>query len=415
MSAAEAASPQAAEPTQAAFSRGTAIALVLAGIFSFSALAVLASFAPDLRTGGDPGAHALSKSAVGFGGLVKLLQLEGKSVVVSRSKVAPANPEALRVLTPPAGADASDIAPLTGGPTLVILPKWIVSGDSRNPDWVTRFAPLPADAILKGPLGILKSPSLSRRRGAGLIPLHLAQTSETLGEARIEDLQTIAATDLAPVVVDDVGDVVLGVRREPGRQDVYVLADPDLLDTYGLRELGGARLGRAVLDQARPGPGPIFFDVTLNGYERGRNLWKLAFQPPFLAATLCVLFAAILMGLQAAVRFGAERRAERAIGLGKQALADNQAGLIRMAKREPRMAEPYLKLIRDRTARIVGAGSVSDEGKLEALLDRLGARRTDVKISELSQEARNVADPAALVRLARRLHQWKLEISRERQ
>jgi hypothetical protein len=122
-----------------------------------------------------------------------------------------------------------------------------------------------------------------------------------------------------------------------------------------------------------------------------------------------------MMGLQAAVRFGAVRREERAIGLGKRALADNQAGLIRMAKREHRMAQPYARLVRDRTARIVGAGQVADEGQLETLLDRLGRKRTELSIAELSSEARQVADPAGLMRLARRLHQWKLEISRERQ
>jgi len=244
----------------------------------------------------------------------------------------------------------------------------------------------------------------------------MAQTGETVGEVRVDSLQTIIATNLTPVVVDDVGDVVLGVRTDDNGDYVYVLADPDLLNTFGLRELEGARIAERLLDLARPAPGgPVFFDVTLNGYERGRNLWKLAFEPPFLAATLCALFAGVLMGLQAAVRFGAERRAERAIGLGKRALADNQAGLIRMAKREGRMASPYLKLVRDRTAKIVGAGQIADEDKLEQLLDRLGARRTELKISDLSQEAKSVTDPAGLLRLARRLHQWKLEISRERQ
>jgi hypothetical protein len=100
--------------------------------------------------------------------------------------------------------------------------------------------------------------------------------------------------------------------------------------------------------------------------------------------------------------------------MGKRALADNQAGLIRMAKREHRMAEPYARLVRDRAARVVGAGQVTDEAQLEALLDRLGARRTELSIAGMSAEARQVADPGGLLRLARRLYQWKLEISRER-
>ena len=78
------------------------------------------------------------------------------------------------------------------------------------------------------------------------------------------------------------------------------------------------------------------------------------------------------------------------------------------------MAEPYARLIRDRAARDVGAGQVADEAQLETLLDRLGERRTELSIAALSAEARQVADPFGLLRLARRLYQWKLEMSRER-
>lgn len=404
--------PQANAP---AFSRQAIIALIVAGLFSFSALAVLGSFAPDLRTGGDPRAHALSKSAVGYGGLVKLLQLEGQSVLIARTRAAPANPEALRVLTPDASVRPAELSRLIEGPTLMILPKWHLSTDRRSPDWVTRAGLNDAADLLKNPLSILDKPVLERRKDQTLVTLKWADDDTVVGQVPIANLQTVKAANLESVIVDEAGHVVLGARADEQGRNIYVLAEPDLLNTFALRDLNGAMVARAVLDGARPGPGPIFFDVTLNGYERGRNLWKLAFEPPFLAATLCTLVAGLLMGLQAAVRFGPHRREQRAIGLGKRALADNQAGLIRMAKREARMAEPYLKLIRDRTARIVGAGQVADEGRLERLLDRLGARRTQLSISELATEARGVSDPAGLMKLARRLHQWKLEISRERQ
>jgi hypothetical protein len=205
------------------------------------------------------------------------------------------------------------------------------------------------------------------------------------------------------------------LAKDP-EHDIYLLAEPDLLNTYGLRSLVGARAALALLAAARPSAhSAVFFDVTLNGYQRERSLWKLAFQPPFLAATLCAFAAAILMGVHAAVRFGAPAAEDRAFGLGKRALADNQAALIRMAKREHRMAPAYAGLVRDRVARAVGAGSITDEAALEALLDRLGATRVEHPFSTLMSESRQVADPAGLMRLARRLHQWKLEMTRERQ
>src|SRR3954462_15057288 len=124
MSAVEASIPETQQPT---FTKGAVIAMLAAGLFSLSALAVLASFAPDLRTGGDPRAHAMSKSAVGYGGLVKLLQLQGEPVLISRTRAAPANPEALRVLTPDDEVKPAEIAGMLGGATLVVLPKWEIA------------------------------------------------------------------------------------------------------------------------------------------------------------------------------------------------------------------------------------------------------------------------------------------------
>lgn len=408
------ATPQHSEPS-AAFSRGTVIAMVLAGVFAFSALAVLGSFAPDLRKGGDPRAHALSKSAVGFGGLVRLLELQGKQVVISRSKATPINPSALRILTPPTSAKIAEVNRLAEGLTLVVLPKWDLAPDLRSPDWVNRAGVENLQQILDGPLGQPKNLHLSRRRDSREVALVEDETGAGVGHARIDRLQFLSG-NIRPLVTDADGGVILGeIYDEKTRYSLIVLSDPDFLNTYGLRDLNGAEVAMAVLRAARRGEGPYYFDVTLNGFERGRNLWKLAFEPPFLGATLCAFVAALMMGLHAAIRFGPVQRAERAIGMGKRALADNQAGLIRMAKREHRMALPYLRLIRDRTARAVGAGQIADEAQLNALLDRLGAKRTELNISQLSSEAARTSDPAGLMRLARRLQQWKREISRERQ
>ena len=150
-------------PAAGAFSRSTVVAMLVAGIFSFSTLAVLASFAPDLRQGGDPRAHALSKSAVGFGGLVKLLELRGTPVLISRTRTAPGNALALRVLTPDAEAKPTEIRALAAGMTLVVLPKWEIAPDLRNRDWVTRGPPIPAAEIEKGPAASWREPRLARR------------------------------------------------------------------------------------------------------------------------------------------------------------------------------------------------------------------------------------------------------------
>ncbi len=84
----------------------------------------------------------------------------------------------------------------------------------------------------------------------------------------------------------------------------------------------------------------MIFDVTLNGYKLERNPLRLMFDPPFLAVTLCFAAALALAGLQTAFRFGPVRRPSRVFALGKEALTDNSAQLIRLAGREGRHGQP---------------------------------------------------------------------------
>ena len=47
------------------------------GVFAFIAMLVLGAYAPDLRSGRNGGAHALSNAASGFSGLVRLAEATG--------------------------------------------------------------------------------------------------------------------------------------------------------------------------------------------------------------------------------------------------------------------------------------------------------------------------------------------------
>src|SRR5439155_9784136 len=92
--------------------------------------------------------------------------------------------------------------------------------------------------------------------------------------------------------------------------------------------------GFAIVGALKAGDGPVMFDATLNGFARERSILRLLFDPPFLAVTLCLFAAAALAGFQAFVRFGPMRRSGRVFALGKEALADSSAALIRLAARE---------------------------------------------------------------------------------
>ena len=161
--------------------------------------------------------------------------------------------------------------------------------------------------------------------------------------------------------------------------------------------------------------GPIYFDVTLNGFARSRSNLKILLTPPFLPATLCLLAAAMLIIWHAGFRFGAPARPLRELALGKQALADNQAGLIRMARREASMGTRYADLVRTMVARAVGAPRELSGAALDDFLDRRGASgRTEERWSEVRADAARVQNRHDLVEAAQRLHRWRLEMTRER-
>jgi hypothetical protein len=403
----EAAAPPGGE---GAFSPRTVIALLIAGVFAFSALVVVSAYAPDLRGGSDGGGHALSKSAVGYAGMVRLLKAMGEPVVVSRDPKAQAGTTSLLVLTPDPGVDKAALNAIIArgqgrGPILIVMPKWQAIPDQTNPGWVVKVGPTPVEAVAKVLDQSFDGVKMVRETGTAPVQLH-GLVGGPMVTGPIDQLQ--AFVDDPDIFVRDAHGE--GVMTKEHTKPIYQLSDPDLLNTQGIKDLATARAGVALINALRRGDGPIVFDVSLNGFERSRNLLRLAFDPPFLGATLCLAAAALLMALQALTRFGAPRRAGRAIALGKLALADNSAGLIRLARREPKMAGRYLDLTRASVARALGAGRL-DESALAALLDRQAERvGAQHRLAGLTADAAGVKDRAGLMRLARNLYQWRTEM-----
>jgi hypothetical protein len=216
-----------------------------------------------------------------------------------------------------------------------------------------------------------------------------------------------------PLIVEEGGGIVLA---QAGTSNFYALSDPDLMNTQGIKQLANAEAGLAALQTLPNGrTAPVFFDVTLNGLGRSRSLIKLAVEPPFVAATLSAFIAALLVGWAAFNRFGATRRQGRVFALGKRALADNQAGLIRMAKREHRMGGRYVQAVRDLVARAVGAPKDLDEAALDAFLDRVSANRgVKDSLETLSRDAAAAKTAQDITAVAQRLYRWRLDTTGER-
>ncbi|MBL8555327.1 MAG: hypothetical protein JNL41_13705, partial [Phenylobacterium sp.] len=117
----------------------------------------------------------------------------------------------------------------------------------------------------------------------------------------------------------------------------------------------------------------------------------------------------VLMGLHALARFGQPRRKGRAIALGARALVDNSAELVRTARKEHELAPAYAALMRALVAR--AAGGHAHEVRW---LDDLAARRGVAPPSELAAEAEGTKTRDDLLSFARRIYEWRGEMTRER-
>ena len=398
------------------FSARAVLALVAVGVVALAALVVLGTYAPELRGSIDPGAHALSPSAVGFKGAVELARRLDVPVLVARARMTPATrAHAALVLTPQPGTSAKDLAAAAVGvPTLIVLPKWAAAPHPQRPGFVLK-AGIAETSRLAAPQLAAFAPKTEIAQRPGTVRTALRGGGATFAPGTflpvgpIDSLQTLSGPGWRPALVDDRGAIVLA--ESAARPGLFVLAEPDLLNTQGLSSLDNARAGMAILSTLRGPAGGVVFDVTLDGYQRGRGLLRTFLEPPWLAATLCGLAAALLMGLHGLARFGPAERRDRAVALGAAALVDSSAGLVRMARKEAELAPEYAELTREAVLRAAGRPEASGE-PAGRWLQRLARARKAEDPEALTAVAAAADDRDAALQAARRLYAWRREMTR---
>ena len=162
-----------------------------------------------------------------------------------------------------------------------------------------------------------------------------------------------------------------------------------------------------VIADAAADPGRVDFDLTFHGFGGKTNIIKVLTQPPFLAATLCLLAAGGLIAWQAFSRFGDPLKVKRDYALGKFSLANNAARFIRIAGREPKMAKDYIRLVRKQVVK-----ELNLEGRRPKDIDTILSRR-EASLSlpntyiDLHNRAGVTIDNMALMQLAQDLEHWK--------
>ncbi|MET1757130.1 DUF4350 domain-containing protein [Novosphingobium sp. RD2P27] len=412
------------------FTTRTALALVLFGSLVFVALLWMIGNGLAEGSSNNGGAHAEGRGLNGYAALASYLERRGLSVRRSRSKAA-FDEAGLLVLTPEHGADAHDIETAIAehrhlGPTLLVLPKWlaapvpaqlrastkakagwVVLTDARPPRWagdLASFGALDLRAENADAAGVWRGFGLTGRLPDGA-PVQSLSSGSVVSLVRDARGQTLAGYR------DDgtAGPALTGDARDPegAAYPLVIVAEPDLLNNYAMADRRRAALALALVTAtAGRERTPVTFDLTLAGLGRSSNLLTLAFSPPFLAATLCLLLAAAATGWRAFVRFGPPRVPERAIAFGKRALVTNAAALIVRSRRFHLLGGPYAEASRQRSARALALGRTADAASELRALDRAALTRGEGEhaFSQLATRLSSARSPRELLKAAQDLH-----------
>lgn len=426
-------SPASAQP----FNPKVMLALILFGAIAFFATLY---FIGTGQTGNanDGGGHAAAKGLNGYAAIAELLEDDGYDVSLSRSPGA-LDDSTLLILTPPSSMDAAEFQRVIEerrleGPTLVILPKWnasripdewnvekgtgwVVLNGATEPFWLDE---LEGDLAIEGSVTQLKQggPDWSGLRLAGNLP------------DRTQSL-SITGNKIAPLVRDSDGETLVGylddggyypdlaeaaARPVAGSEEDYstwgvvIVAEPDLFNNYGMADPARAELARRIVQAAMEnGDLPVIFDLTQSGLGGSQNLLTLAMKPPFLAATLCLMLAMLVIGWRAFRRFGPPAAEGRAIAFGKRQLVANSAALIQRTRRVHLLSVPYAEMMRGRIAAALGLHRADDQ-QIDAALKR--RQPDEPPFSSSLGQLRKARTPHELLRAANALRSLERKLSR---
>ncbi|MCR9079181.1 MAG: DUF4350 domain-containing protein [Hyphomonadaceae bacterium] len=391
------------------FSALTSAIMIGVGLLAFIAIFALLAWSPDLASKNRAGQHPYSNSALGYAGLVKLLEADGQTVTVSRLASSLEYSDGLLVLTIPrhgmSRAPEFDLESVSE-PALYILPKWSGFADREKPSWQKDTDLLDRESVASIAQAFDSDMTIWRLRNPGRVRTPFGSQRPTF-----EHQMQVLESDSLEAIISTPGGALLA--KIPGR-DVYILSDPDLVNTFGLARSENARMALGLVDWLKYFPDQaVTFDATIHGFERSESLLRAIFDVPFLGATMIALATMVLITWGAFIRFGPPTREDRIFAFGKKALAESSAGLISMARRESQMAPGYAQTVQRDLMKRLGLPPHTSPEAFAQTADRI-AKQKDLS-SNWSQQKQQLDAPTAgrneLRDKALALWRWRKEMS----
>jgi hypothetical protein len=414
-------------------------AVVIVGVIGFIAMWALIALGPQLSAGNNGQGHALSRSVAGYAGIIDLAERSDMWVDVRRELVE-ATPLAedegrtLLVLTPEHDSDPKEIEALVKAhgdePVLLVLPKWQLSAHETRKGWAGGgFATRAHPRLIPWAKFGGKEPDIAivAVKDSGQVALNGSGDSRGFTMLRRGEWQIVfggGGNVMIPLPsgLSNPDSPAARATENPAllirsaNRQLYILSEPDLINNFAFASRESARTALAVLDLVAEDAdaGGVAFDVTLNGLGSGTSFLRLAFVPPFIGITLCLIAAGILALWQAAVRFGPPRSVARAIPISKLALIESSAELVAQTQRESDAAAPWLRGQREALARGLHAPPGLAGEALDQWIDRRrrGGGDSDT-FAALARRLLLARTNDELLGTARQLHAIRKDLLRE--
>lgn len=423
------------------FSPRAVLAMLMVGAVAFLATLYFIGIGEVGNDGNDGGGHVGGRGLNGYAALARILENSDREIIRSRNEGA-LDSDGLLILTPPHHTDTEKLNEIVqsrrfSGPTIVVLPKWeavpapdfqkdaedgwVILSRAKAPRWEGFADDL---SVVIAPASGWTARNMAGQTYSGKLPVpakvQFGISTNNSDENRVllplvhsKDGKHILAGYMAdggsyPWLERIAGRQAGASNGNEGLQPLIYVFEPDLLNNYGFARRENAVLANQLIQAASKGqPVPIIFDMTLNGLGRSSNLLTLAFTPPFLAATLCLIIAGIIVAWRALHRFGPAFAEGQTMAFGKRQLVANSAGLIRRTRRLHLLGPPYAAMLRGRIAQLLGLRAHGDDQQTEMDINRLiAARAPDTPtFSSLADRLRNPRGPADLLHAAKGLKQ----------
>jgi len=401
-------------------------------------LSALASDDAGTPNNSDAHPNSYSRSALGHRAFAEVLRALDFPTVVSRYRSAEkaSRDKPLWVIEPDIETDAKRVrfhdliarAVQRRVPAVVVLPKWEPPTDEDD-DWVQKLEGRSTETprvVLEEIDHAIGDANSEKYRAAfeavvwrsdDAIDAVYLRGVETKWKLSLTPVQGITTSDdgpLEPVIEGSSGDAYPVLVARFKRAPVWVVSDPDLLNTMGLGAGDNALVVYHLMAKELVASGAVVDEVA-HGFMRAESIWSELLRFPLVLATFHFAGLMALVLWASLLRFGKPAQRPPRVPVGKSTLLDNTATLLALGHNAGHGVREYFGSTLRAVARVYGLPSeLTHEQRLSAVADLATRRGVPSNVHLLAVEAADIRDKRSderrALQVARKIYTFRTEM-----